>query len=413
MAEGSSPASGRAASPAGWGLVGALGVTQIVSWGSLYYAFPLLLAPIEQELGWHRASVVGAFSLSLLIAGVAAIPAGIAIDRFGGRAPMAWGSLTAAVLLALLSRTESLAMFYALWAGLGLCMAATLYEPAFAVIYRSFGTDARKAVTALTLVAGFASTVFWPFTEWLVAGLGWRDALTVLAALNLLVCWPLHQFALPAPARAGLSAHRHHWKAGEHAAAPWRSSGFWLLAVVFAANMLAFAVLSVHLIPLLVERGLSTAQAAALAALVGPLQVAGRVVEYAFGRRFSAAAAGMTALVLLPAGLLLMIAGGASFVVLGAGLALYGASNGVMTIVRAVVPAELYGRERYATLNGALSVPVILTRAAGPVAASFLWSATGGYAGTLWALVLASVLAVVAFGLAMRSRPSRVEVEAI
>ena len=129
---------------AGWPLVGALGVTQIVSWGSLYYAFPLLLSPIEHELGWHRASVVGAFSVSLLVAGVAALPAGILIDRHGGRALMAWGSLAAAVLLALLSHTGSLAMFYLLWAGLGLCMAATLYEPAFAVIYRSFGADARK-----------------------------------------------------------------------------------------------------------------------------------------------------------------------------------------------------------------------------------------------------------------------------
>jgi MFS family permease len=334
------------------------------------------------------------------------------IDRFGARRLMAAGSLAAAALLALLSRSESLGMFYALWAGLGLCMAATLYEPAFAVIYRSFGTDARKAVTALTLVAGFASTVFWPFTEWLVARLGWRDALTVLAALNLLVCWPLHQFALPGPRRRAASAHSARSKANRRGAVPWDSSGFWLLAVVFAANMLAFAVLSVHLIPLLVERGLSSAQAAALAALVGPMQVAGRVVEYTFGRRFSATAAGMTALILLPAALLLLLAGGAGLLVLAAGLALYGASNGVMTIVRAVVPAELYGRERYATLNGALSVPVILSRAAGPVAASFLWSATGGYAGTLWGLVLASALAVAAFWLAVRSRPARIETEA-
>lgn len=413
MLQRSSPAFDVPAGRSGWGAVAALGVTQIVSWGSLYYAFPLLLAPIEQELGWYRASVVGAFSLSLLIAGLAAIPAGMVIDRFGGRMPMAWGSLTAAVLLAALSRSESLATFYAVWAGLGLCMAATLYEPAFAVIYRRFGADARKAVTALTLVAGFASMVFWPFTEWLVASVGWRDALMVLAAINLLICWPLHQFALPAPARLDPSSRPQRTQASGREAVPWRSSGFWLLAMVFAANMLAFAVLSVHLIPLLVERGMSSAQAAALAALIGPMQVAGRVVEYVLGRRFSAAAAGMTALVLLPAGLLLVIVGGASFVVVGPGLALYGASNGVMPIVRAVVPAELYGRERYATLNGALSVPVILARAAGPVAASFVWSATGGYGGTLWGLVLASVLAVVAFRLAVRSRPSRVEVEAL
>ena len=104
----------------GWALVGALGVTQIVSWGSLYYAFPLLLAPIENELGWHQPSIVGAFSGSLLVAGVAALPPGILIDRYGGRALMAWGSCAAAVLLALLSRTESPSMFYLLWGRLGL-----------------------------------------------------------------------------------------------------------------------------------------------------------------------------------------------------------------------------------------------------------------------------------------------------
>jgi MFS family permease len=393
---------------AGWSLVGALGVTQIVSWGSLYYAFPLLLAPIEHELGWHRPSIVGAFSVSLLVAGVAALPAGILIDRYGGRSLMAWGSLAAAALLALLSRTGSLGVFYLVWAGLGLCMAATLYEPAFAVIYRSFGADVRKAVTALTLIAGFASTVFWPVSEWLVSALGWRGALTALAALNLFVCWPLHRFALPAMTQGGQPAR----PAKRRGVVPWGAAGFWLLAVVFAANMLAFAVLSVHLIPLLGERGLTTAQAAGLAALIGPMQVAGRVVEYVFGRRFSVATAGMVALVLLPAGLLLVTVAGNTLLVLAAGLALYGASNGVMTIVRAVVPADLFGRERYATLNGALSVPVILSRAAGPVAAAFLWSATGGYAGMLWGLVLVSALAVVAFALAVRSRPSEIKAEA-
>jgi MFS family permease len=382
-------------------LVCALGVAQIVSWGSLYYAFPLLLGPIEQELGWARSSVVGAFSLSLLIAGASALPAGILIDRFGGRALMSWGSLAAAGLLALLGRTESLGAFYVIWVGLGMCMAATQYEPAFAVIYRSFGQDARKGVTALTLIAGFASTVFWPFSDWLVARLGWRDALAVLAALNLLVCWPLHRFVVPPAAASDAGTPARRSSAARRGSIPWRTPGFWLLAFVFAANMLAFAVLSVHLIPLLVERGLTSARAAALAALVGPMQVAGRVLDYAFEKRISAFSAGLTALALLPVGLLLL-AGGNSVPVLAVGLALYGASNGVMTIVRAVVPAEIFGRERYATLNGALSVPVILTRAAGPVAAAIAWSAGGGYTGILWALVLVSGLAAAAFVAATR-----------
>jgi len=394
----------RADGRAGWPLVGALGITQIVSWGSLYYAFPLLLRPIEQELGWTRPDVVGAFSVSLLIAGVAALPAGVVIDRYGGRALMAAGSFAAALLLALLSRTQSLTAFYLIWAGLGLCMAATLYEPAFAVIYRSFGGDARRAVTALTLVAGFASTVFWPLSEWLVATLGWRAAVMTMAGMNLCVCVPLHQFVLPAATRPDPAAAAPRAEASRRGAVPWRDPRFWLLALVFAANILAFAVMSVHLIPLLVERGISTAQAAALAALVGPMQVAGRIAEYVLGRRIRATSAGLAALLLLPVALLLLVPGRGGVGVLVLSLALYGASNGVMTIVRAVVPADLFGRERYATLNGALAVPVVVSRAVGPVAASFLWAATGGYSAMLWGLALVSALAMLAFWLAVRHR---------
>jgi MFS family permease len=366
----------------------------------------LLLGPIEQELGWTRPDVVGAFSVSLLIAGAAALPAGVVIDRYGGRALMAAGSFAAALLLALLSRTQSLAAFYLIWAGLGLCMAATLYEPAFAVLYRSFGSDARRAVTALTLLAGFASTVFWPLSEWLVATLGWRAAVMTMAGMNLCVCVPLHRLVLPAATRTDPAAPAPRAETSRRAAVPWRDPRFWLLAIVFAANILAFAVMSVHLIPLLVERGISTAQAAGLAALVGPMQVAGRIAEYVLGRRIRATSAGLAALLLLPVALLLLVPGRGGVGVLALALALYGASNGVMTIVRAVVPADLFGRERYATLNGALAVPVVVSRAVGPVAASFLWAATGGYSAMLWGLALVSVLAALAFWLAVRHRSS-------
>lgn len=383
-----------------WRVVWALAVTQIVSWGSLYYAFALLLGPIEAELHWARTSVVGAFSVSLLVAGVAAFPAGALIDRFGGRMPMALGSLCAAALLALVAVTHSLMVFYLLWAGLGLCMAATLYEPAFAVIYRSFRADARKAVTALTLVAGFASTVFWPLTGALVEKLGWRGAVGALALLNLLVCFPLHVLMLEDAAARGAGG-----RAEVRRPLPLRAPAFWLLGVVFTANMLAFSALSVHLVPLLSERGLSMVQTLMLVALVGPMQVAGRIVEYLLGRRVSAVASGVTALASLPVALVLLAAGGSRLALLGAAIALYGASNGVMTIVRAVVPADLFGRERYGALNGALSVPVVVSRAAGPVAASLLWSAGGGYGPVLYALASIAALALVAFWLAIRNPP--------
>src|SRR3954463_2277457 len=180
-----------------WSVVWVLSVTQIISWGSLFYAISVLMAPIEHELGWSRDAIVGAFSLSMVCTGLAAFPVGNLIDRYGGRHVMGGGSVLAAVMLAVLSQTTSLPVFYATWIGLGIAMGAVLYEPAFTVITACFGPQARKGITALTLAGGLASTVFWPLTQALITSLGWRDALLVLAFLNLLVCAPLHWWWLP------------------------------------------------------------------------------------------------------------------------------------------------------------------------------------------------------------------------
>jgi MFS family permease len=163
----------------------------------MFYAFSVLLTPIAQETGWTRDAIVGAFSLSLLVAGVATAPVGLLIDRFGGRVVMSSGSLVGAIVLMLMSETCTVATFYAAWAVLGVAAAMLLYEPAFAVIYASFESNARKAITALTLVAGFASTVFWPLTQALVSGLGWRHTLLALGIMNLAICLPLHTALLP------------------------------------------------------------------------------------------------------------------------------------------------------------------------------------------------------------------------
>jgi len=387
-----------------WGAVWILSVTQIVSWGSLFYAFSVLLSPIEQETGWGRDTVVGAFSLSLLLAGAGALPAGMLVDRFGGRKVMSLGSITAGVLLLGLARSESILAFYAAWAGLGVAMSLLLYEPAFAVIYANFGGGARKAITALTLIAGFASTVFWPLTQALVDAVGWRQTLTLMGLANLLVCVPLH-LRLPAPRRAKPD------RAAGSATAPrallrhvLHTPSFWLLAVSFTANMLAFSALSVHLIPLLRERGLSASDAVLLAALIGPMQVLGRVLEFTVGVRFHATQVGLLALLMLPAALIALIFAGSSWSLILWFVILYGASNGVMTIVRAITPAELFGRESYGAINGALSAPVIASRAAGPLAASIVWSYAGGYQAVLWLLAGLGVVAVAGFGLAARGR---------
>jgi len=384
-------------------LVLVLAVTEIVSWGSLYYAFSVLLVPMERDLGWDRSTLVGAFSLSMLCAGLGSWPAGALIGRYGGRALMSLGSLAAAGLLALLACTHSVLPFYLIWIGLGFAMAAVLYEPAFAVIYQCFKDDAKKAVTVLTLAAGFASTLFWPLTQILVVPLGWRTTASVLALLNLLICLPLHVFVLPR--RAGAASHgafSRNPSLSLHATL--RSKTFWQLAIAFTANMLAFSALSVHLIPLLSERGLSGAAAVSLAALVGPVQVAGRLVEYALGRRVSVLRSGLVALVLLPVGMLALLFAQANLSLLAIALVLYGASNGVMTIVRAATPAELFDRGQYASVNGALSAPVIMSRAAAPIAASWLWALEQNYRPLLWALAVTAALAVACFYWAVREK---------
>jgi len=377
----------------------------------MFYAFSVLLAPIAQETGWTREAIVGAFSLGLLVAGLASAPVGMLIDRFGGRVIMSLGSLIGAFVLVLMSAAHTVAAFYIAWAVLGVAAAMLLYEPAFAVIYASFESNARKALTALTLVAGFASTVFWPLTQALVSALGWRHTFLVLGILNLAICLPLHAIVLPS---RGALRERPEAAKGASAAKERRALGvilrtrsFWLMAFAFTANILAFSVLSVHMIPLLQEKGFTPMHAVWLAALVGPMQVTGRLVEFIVGGRFSPKSVGLVALALLPFALVALMFASSNLWMGFAFAVLYGASNGIMTIIRATMPAEMFGREHYGAINGALAAPVIGTRAAGPLVASLIWSAAEGYDRVLWVLVVVSVLSMVAFSMTLLSEPMR------
>ena len=174
----------------------ALAAAQLVSWGSIYYAFSLFVVPMESALGWSRTATNAALSIGLLISGLAAYPIGTWIDQGHGRRVMVCGSILAAAMLALWSQAHNLAILFVVWAGLGVAMAATLYDPVFAVVTRDFPESFRTKITLITLVAGFASTVFIPLTQGLIEWCGWRGALLVLAAFNLAICLPLHIFAI-------------------------------------------------------------------------------------------------------------------------------------------------------------------------------------------------------------------------
>lgn len=383
-----------------WATVAALGLAQIISWGSFYYAFALLLAPLGARLQAEPAGVVGAFSLALLVTGLLSAPAGAWIDRHGGRGLMTAGSLAGALLLALLSQVQSLPQLYLVWAGLGAVMAATLYDPAFAVLARLFRQGPRKAITVLTLFGGFASTVFWPLTQALIAGLGWQTALWVLAALNLLVCAPLHALFLPAGGTATVHARTAPARGG--LATLLRQPSFAWLCAAFTANTLVFSALAVHLIGLLGTRGLTPAQAAWVGACIGPMQVLGRLLEYLFLVRWRPSRLGALSLWLLPVSLGALLASQGLSPLLALFALCYGAGNGMMTIVRGALPSELYGRLGYGLVNGALATPVLLAKAGGPLGAALLlgWLRPEQL---ILALTGLGVLAALLFALALRA----------
>jgi MFS family permease len=394
---------------AGGLLIAALGITQIIGYGSVFYSFSPLMQPLQHGLAAGKGTIVGAFSLALLAAAGCAIFVGRAIDRNGGRRVMAAGSAVAGLLLIALGFADSIAGLYIIYAGLGVAMAAILYEPAFAVLTHAFGPEARRAITALTLIAGFASTVFWPLTQFLVDTFGWRHAVMLLGAANLLVCLPLHARVIPAGRRLKRTAAAGGTSTPDSGLAQAiRSPVFHAFAGALVCNGLIFAAMSVHVIPILEAKGLSALAAAGFAALIGPMQVTGRVLEVTVGRRFPVARVGLVALGVMPLALFLLWAAREGGWLIAAFALLYGASNGVFTIVRGAMPMELFGRSHYGAINGALSAPYLISHASGPLLGAYAWTAFGGnYDAMIAALALVSLTGLLLFLAATRLHAMR------
>jgi predicted MFS family arabinose efflux permease len=373
--------------------IGILAVTQIVSWGSLYYAFAVLAPAIQRELGMSRESAFAAFSWSLLVAGLAATPVGAMVDRHGGRYVMALGSVVSALGMAGLGLCHNALQYWAAWTVIGLAMALTLYEAAFATINRKLGAEAPRGISTLTLFAGFASTIFWPLTLAISSRLGWRDTFLLYAALQLAACLPLHLRLgrdaphAPAPAHAPRDSHT--------LAEAVRHPVFWKLALAFSANIFIFSALAVHLIPLLQSLGHAASAAVLLAALVGPMQVAGRIGERTLARDAAPQVVGRFVFATLPGGLLALALFGDQAWGVVLFCVMYGMSNGVLTIIRGTLPRALFGARHYGAITGALAAPSLISKAIGPLLGAAL---LGGADGpmvlplTLFAVALASLL---------------------
>jgi MFS family permease len=386
-----------------WRAVFALGITQITAWGSIYYSFALLMEPLQAALGASKSAVVGAFSLSLLTSGLLSPLVGRLIDEHGGRWVMAAGSALGGAALCALAYVTTLTQLYLVWAALGVAMAATLYDPAFAVLTQSFRSNYRRAITALTLFGGFASTIFWPITALIIGKFGWRDAILILGTLQFVVCVPLHFFVLPRRSGARVEA-----KEDSHRSTSLRDvlrdRVFYLLCLAFTANALVFSAMSVHMLSMLEVKGLSTMQAALVGAMVGPMQVLGRIIEILFERRVSPSTVGVIAMGLLPMSLAVFLIADGTLALFALFALMYGAGNGVMTIVRGTIPVELYGRAHYGAVNGAMAAPVLVSKALGPVAAAFVWSLFGGYNGVVVTLAAIGASSLLFFLVAMRMR---------
>lgn len=394
------------------GLVGWLSLAQLISWGSVFYTFTLIMGPVERELGLSRVESSLAFSLALLAEGLMAYPVGRWIDRGHERAVMTGGSLLAGLCLLAHGWVASKAGLYAVWVGLGLAMAAVLYSPVFAVVTRRFPHDFRRAIITMTFLGGLASTVFIPLTAWLIADFGWRHAMVALAALHVGVCAPLHGVLLRnAPKRSAAhtspQAHR-----GRSLKQHLLSAPFLLIGLFVVLMMSVTVALPAHMVSLLREHGLNEAWVIAIPASIGAIQVLGRLLLFFFERHFDLHLANRLIPCLMPLGLIALLAapwtGSAHGAVVILFVVLWGIGNGMLTIVKGTAIAEYVNREHVASLNGALGLPLALARSAAPLGLGLLWSPQSGYAVGLGVLLCLSLLGVGALVAAQKLSAGRI-----
>lgn len=412
----------------GWVILGTLAVTEITSWGILYYTFPVFLGPMSEELGWSRTALTGAFSLALLVSGMVGVPVGRLLDRHGTRVLMTVGSVAASLLVLAWAGASDLLMFYLTWTGIGVTLAAVLYEPAFAAVATWFFRYRSRALTVLTFSGGFASVIYVPLAAYMVSRLGWRPALLVLAVILALITILPHAVLLrrrpsdlglfvdgnPGSAPSALPTARAISGASGASGAVEQASltakvpleksatmrealrgmSFWGLVVAFAFVNFAASAISFHLIPYLTDRGYSPEFAATALGGIGLLALPGRLIFTPLGSRVSRTYVTALLFALQGIGLVVLVSvtgptGIWLFVVL------FGAGFGALTPARAALVVERYGPLAYGSINGVVAFAVTVSRALAPILVGLGATLSSGYATVLWVLVVLSTIAIV------------------
>ena len=371
-----------------------LGTTQTLAWASSYYLPALLAAPLAAELGIPATHVFGAFTLALLISAIVGPRAGRAIDEHGGRAVLGVTNLLFAIGLGALGIAKAEWQVWTAWCVIGLAMGSGLYDAAFATLVRLYPVSARNAITGITLIAGFASTVGWPLTGWWIESFGWRNACLIWACLHIVLGLPLHSL-LPAdrieeppavaPVRGGNGIDAPATRkpvAGQGMAAA--------IAAVFAITWFTSTAMAAHLPALLRGMGLGTAAALGVAMLVGPAQVAGRLLEFGFLRRVHPLLSSRLAAAGHPLGVVALMLFGPVAAWLFAGL--HGAGNGILTIAKGTLPLVVFGAAGYGERQGWLMAPARVAQALAPLLFGMAFARWGS--GALWVTAALGMLAL-------------------
>lgn len=381
----------------GWYMLLALGCTTILSYGTTQYLFGVLEVPLATSFAWSRASLSGAYAVSLLVAGLLGVPVGYLVDRFGARAVMTLGSILAGCALIGLAQINALWQFYLCWSGgLGIAMALILYPVTFTVVTSWFVAGRAKAFAVLTLVGGLASPIFIPLSGWLLPLVGWRTTLLWYGILHLVIAVPLHGWLVrraPDQAKAaGDSMPRPPAEASATAREALVSLRFWVLTGAYGLALLGSAVIFAHQIAYLVSRGYGGLLAATVAGALGLASLPGRF----FLNLLSARILPQTVL----AGTLLVQAVGALVLILAPSvpwllvyILLYGAAFGVLSPLRAQVMADHFGQRAYGAITGFQGIPLALCQAAGPLVAGWLFDRLHHYDLAFWLCVGSFLLA--------------------
>lgn len=352
-----------------WLIITGLGITQIIGWGTVFFMIGTLSPDIAATTGWPDTLIFGAFTGALLVGAAVARPAGRLIDSRGGRLLVPFGSLLLGAGCAITGFFPTKFGYVAGWLTIGAGMRLATYDAVFAALTQISREKARRSISALTLMGGLSSTVFWPLNHYLAKHVGWQDTFLIHAALNVFLCLPLHLLILgearPIPADIAGS------DTGDALTGPARAVAIALFATALSINSFLFSALSAHILPLFNGIGLTPAEVVLVSSIIGPAQVTSRLAEMMLGRRLGATRLGAWSFGLVPAAFAVLFAGGLSFAAALGFALVYGASNGVVTITRGVVPLALFGRRGYAEVLGLIGMPSLILSAIAPLV--FAW----------------------------------------